>query len=407
MAETERVMANILPSNATKYERTLASQVERLLKLGIPINDLWNPKKCPIEMLPYLAWALSVDIWNDDWPEHKKRRIVAESVKNHRLKGTLAGFEAYAEMADSEIIRAITPPGRLILSGGMTDAQRDQLQRLMPQIRIYRRSLRAKARRRIYLSARSYSVLSNRFVGDSQASERTKPRITLYEAGTENPISIEEVVGIIPSVGRAFYERALLRRPRRRGVAYCGKVGSHFTALNHHRSVAAFRRTAGATRTIRYGMAPANVDPEPFFTPSKAGRSMFFGRKLRDRFFCDTRSDTRVFERITIWDPDLVPTRRGASYLGVSRFGVKPFTAELVVHIPKKRHPKSLRVGGHVGQYLITSDNKKYHQTLQALRAAKSVRDTIFVNTKTFRSPEAGTLIVAGTPMIAGRLLRS
>ncbi|WP_218789976.1 phage tail protein I, partial [Klebsiella pneumoniae] len=26
-------------------------------------RDLWNPWKCPVKFLPYLAWAFSVDRW--------------------------------------------------------------------------------------------------------------------------------------------------------------------------------------------------------------------------------------------------------------------------------------------------------------------------------------------------------
>lgn len=51
-----------------------------------------NPNKCPAEILPWLAWAVSVDIWNNDWSEATKRSVVRESVLVHMKKGTLGGL---------------------------------------------------------------------------------------------------------------------------------------------------------------------------------------------------------------------------------------------------------------------------------------------------------------------------
>ncbi|MBG8794166.1 phage tail protein I [Salmonella enterica subsp. enterica] len=30
---------------------------------------MWNPATCPIRFLPYLAWAFSVDRWDESWTE--------------------------------------------------------------------------------------------------------------------------------------------------------------------------------------------------------------------------------------------------------------------------------------------------------------------------------------------------
>ncbi len=73
--------------------------------------------RTPVELLPLLAHAYSVDIWNPKWPEHKQRRVVGDAVYHHRIKGTLAGLEAYAAIVDSEVIRAITPPGTFFCQG--------------------------------------------------------------------------------------------------------------------------------------------------------------------------------------------------------------------------------------------------------------------------------------------------
>ncbi|MBJ6889264.1 phage tail protein I, partial [Vibrio cholerae] len=56
--------------------------------LPIRIKDLWDPYSCPLSLLPWLAWALSVDEWDDRWPEHIKRQVVQDSFDVHRFKGT-------------------------------------------------------------------------------------------------------------------------------------------------------------------------------------------------------------------------------------------------------------------------------------------------------------------------------
>jgi len=57
------------------------------------IRDIHDPWKCPIEILPWLAYALSVDVWNDNWPEQTKRAMCANSLELHRHKGTHGGVE--------------------------------------------------------------------------------------------------------------------------------------------------------------------------------------------------------------------------------------------------------------------------------------------------------------------------
>lgn len=79
--------ADLLPQNATTAERSISLAVGR--SVPVPNRDLWSPWTCPIGILPWLAWALSVDEWDADAPEDLKRKIIAESVEQHRIKGTV------------------------------------------------------------------------------------------------------------------------------------------------------------------------------------------------------------------------------------------------------------------------------------------------------------------------------
>lgn len=84
----------LLPSNATRLERALeAAAAARIDALNAPIDTLWNAQRCPLPLLPWLAWALSVDHWDEGWTEEQKRAVVERSAKIHRLKGTRGSVE--------------------------------------------------------------------------------------------------------------------------------------------------------------------------------------------------------------------------------------------------------------------------------------------------------------------------
>lgn len=82
-------MSNLLPANATPLERALAETRTAAPDLSETIRTLWNPETCPLELLPWLAWALSVDEWSSDWSERQKRDTVKIAHAVHRIKGTI------------------------------------------------------------------------------------------------------------------------------------------------------------------------------------------------------------------------------------------------------------------------------------------------------------------------------
>lgn len=82
-------MPDLLPPNATDAERALATTTSRYGDLPVIIRQLWNPDRCPAQWLGYLAYAFSVEAWDDGWPEHIKRQTVKDALYQHRIKGSL------------------------------------------------------------------------------------------------------------------------------------------------------------------------------------------------------------------------------------------------------------------------------------------------------------------------------
>lgn len=81
-------MSNLLPPNATRQEHALDDSLARIGAVPVELVKLWNPNTCPLDLLPWLAWALSVDEWDESWSEAQKRATVVASYEVHSHKGT-------------------------------------------------------------------------------------------------------------------------------------------------------------------------------------------------------------------------------------------------------------------------------------------------------------------------------
>lgn len=92
--------SELLPPNSTAQERAIADVTARDSVVPVPIRETWDPDSCPVEVLPWLAWAFSVDTWDAAWSEQEKRAAIRSAVAVHKYKGTigavreaLAGFD--------------------------------------------------------------------------------------------------------------------------------------------------------------------------------------------------------------------------------------------------------------------------------------------------------------------------
>ena len=82
----------LLPQNATPAEVALDEATARVGDVPSPLRELWDPDTCPASLLPWLAWALSVDNWDPAAPEGVKREVIRQSVALHRRKGTVSAI---------------------------------------------------------------------------------------------------------------------------------------------------------------------------------------------------------------------------------------------------------------------------------------------------------------------------
>lgn len=134
-------MNSLLPPGSSAFENRLAAACATISGLDVPLRDLWNPWRCPAQFLPYLAWAFSVDRWEETWTESAKREAVSDAFWIHQRKGTIAAVERVVEslgysMALTEWWKVSDPAGTFRISIDVNDvginaSMIDELERII------------------------------------------------------------------------------------------------------------------------------------------------------------------------------------------------------------------------------------------------------------------------------------
>lgn len=93
----------LLPPNATEQEYAIEQVTARVEDVPVGLRDLWNPDTCPVELLPWLAWSLSLDAWKAYWPEAVKRERIKQAILIQRRKGTAKSVRDVVETFGSAV----------------------------------------------------------------------------------------------------------------------------------------------------------------------------------------------------------------------------------------------------------------------------------------------------------------
>lgn len=82
-------MSDLLPHNATTQERALDDATARISDVPVIVREVWDPDTCPTDVLPWLAWAFSVDTWQTIWTDTQKRNAIKTAIEVQQIKGTI------------------------------------------------------------------------------------------------------------------------------------------------------------------------------------------------------------------------------------------------------------------------------------------------------------------------------
>lgn len=89
--------SRLLPTGSSPLEVAAAKACAEIEKTPVSIRELWNPDTCPANLLPWLAWAFSVDRWDEKWPEATKRAVIRDAYFIHCHKGTIGAIRRVVE----------------------------------------------------------------------------------------------------------------------------------------------------------------------------------------------------------------------------------------------------------------------------------------------------------------------
>ena len=102
---SDEINQSLLPPNASQLLRDLETVFGDSFDLATLNRYVVNPDLAPAHILPWLAWALSVDDWSDSWSEQIRRNVIKASVEVHRKKGTIGALKKALQAFNYENVK--------------------------------------------------------------------------------------------------------------------------------------------------------------------------------------------------------------------------------------------------------------------------------------------------------------
>jgi hypothetical protein len=447
---------DLLPPNSTPLERALSGPTGRLTAIGTPVDAVWRWDQCPDDLLPWLAWAMSVDFWDEDWTPERKRNLIRESFELHRKKGTLYGIKRYLRYADAECLRAIVCPDLGYPSASMTSADRKEWLGRFPQIRIYDYLDRGVATKgaftkgawghaKTFLGAgvSGYSKPTC-FPHETDAWERWGRRPFLWDQGPHpkatgvfKPILWSARANDLGGMFSYSWERLMLPMDELPHL-WLGANAAGNNKINGRRfcmpslapqrvvTISIIKEHLEEENAMRWRFAvppsltPINVTPELVFErgTSKRGVNIFCGyigrwlnpddnsrKKVQgflQGYLPPTTSRHRIYDLIALHDKERMPNGKPPTrHLGDIRLGMPAYHAELSVSVKGKRSIK--QADGFVYGFTMTSDMKHLTNARRAIVSAKSLRDKILMKTNLHKIIQVGPDTEVGSDTRVGR----
>lgn len=394
---------HILPvENATPLEIGLdLGLAAPVLDIPVPIRDLWRWDTCPLSHLPWLAWAMSVDIWDDNWPEGRKREVIRDSFKLHRLKGTLGGLKRYVSLVDSIATRAIVPPQGPFWAP-FDQANIDNWEATLPQVRIYPRREPGTADG-FYFDADWYDddgIVPGAFYEADRAPEDGGDRKVFYDPATGTETEIDWIGFVNPTYGT----HTELGLPGTAKLDHFFFDADFYDAGYMPSAREAYSNVVSLPprppEEILDGWYRVTRDTADFIDqtgPAGEGVS-YYGDGILDNgpddvldgdYYAGNEAPYQVYRRWFIFSADATPgDPDGWSYYDDFRYGMPPHVAEIWVDIPETA-PYG-EAYDETDAFLRDTDLTRLWKTCAAIDISKSVRDQILVETEIKRRAKFG-----------------
>ena len=423
------------------------------------VVDQWDPWRISTTNLPYLAWAMGVNLWEDDWSEEFQRWWVANQWTFKSQRGSRLGLINFVNTVNStadltaNVVNVIQPPAQFFPGPALTPAEKAAYVARFPQLRLYPYAPRPQLPWLNYLGGFSLDpqgnpiyVKNGRFFGpyfkfyptNFNAGGLYLRKCTLYEprTGVETTLTVRTITAV-PQPGQAAITFDEITLPANPGnLFYPGKgnkkylLAKHPITQNLRHAVVLGRLPNTASRIVRIprdgtldrtqyqaifqtiapDLTPINVRPEWVYQQHPMRKTEFYcGQCLTGKFLPKTNAGQYLYERWYLFDPTRQPDyRAGYIYMGRARFGIPKYTAQAKIEAYFPWPKFYARAGGFIGKgYFFPPPNTKLVDKIRrAVTASMAVRDTVRIDTKVKRVLEIRDLTELDGRFIIGQYLR-
>ena len=395
--------ADLLPQNATAFELAFdAVSADRWGALDVDVvRRFRDPWTCPAHMLNFLAYERSVDIWDVDWSEEKKRSVIASAPADHRKKGTLGGVRRYVEIAGGEIVQTVTPPEGVYAAPDLSAEQWQTYLDRQPRLRI-----------KIARNTATWIAPLGHFADHAHADEdcvdindgaflRARQAVVRERKGAaDQPIQIRRVEASSETRTGVLFEQVI--RPADDPLAIFAGDGFYSELFAEADEVAQRTYSYAIDRAYQHREAAAFLDTVPvgyqprdtrYYRESErapAGEGLFSDDALSaDMFVTADIGEELLADVLYLHNPDVnAPLVDGGnSYADHCRSDFPLYSAQMIIWLDEKGAQDDTYAGGSfVGEMTATGETDAARDRVaRSVRSSKSLRDQILYTHKTLR----------------------
>jgi hypothetical protein len=415
----------LLPDNRTAFEAAVDLTGARASDLPVDVPLLVRPYEVPETHLPWLAWGLSVDLWDKDWDTNKKRVQTARSLPFHQIKGTQTAIARALEVMDAKALTFIVPPAKTYMMNALTAEERASYLDRFAQLRVYPYVARGvTGKHGCFLGVQAWPTVAGdgSYAGpvNPVSLEGTKYTRTakLWDKGAETTLTTRTVT--LQSVGsfEAFeYDEVILapkptaaihlNAPPKARAFLIDDFGVRQRLVRIPRSADYSYRLGREEYTTVYPKGDLiDVRPQDVAEVHQGQPGALYpgadGQFITGHRLPPSIAWRYLYERWHIHDPTrALDERRRSTHLGYTRLGMPAYHAEVRARITGKRTPRT--AGPFATGFFVAATRKPLEDARRGVVVAKALRDKVLINTKTYRLPRAGDRHTVGS-LVVGQL---
>lgn len=392
-------MTTLLPPNATRFEREIERALHRVGSIDVDaLRRMRDPYQCSTAHLPFLAYGRGVDLWYDDWPEWKKRRITAEIYGMKGLKGTLPGIQKYLSYVDARVVENYLPPHGVVLRPQNSDALKAWRERFA-EIRLYPFQVRGERSGLVVTGQASpaAAVVGRATVRPNRAHIYYGRRATLVDNGVETELRSIDQIEVDGSDLAEPYATFAISTRYRASDATIGRtaIGRMTMAAKTRGRLIVINPTGvvgGAAVPEGFeGVTPLHVAPERIYQQHPGlAREAVVGAAVVGRAILRVGQAARyIYDSWRLLDDSRTA---GSTYRAVGPVigkmvpGLTKFTALLRVDASYRRPGRAPVIGrATIGRFVLAAPSDRLDRIGAAIYRARAVRDQINFTTRTHR----------------------